>query len=303
MTINPVLLQELRVRMRGASAYSLLTAIILAFGAFTLATYRVISTQIRPIPIQVSAFNGSGTQGPPIDRLLVAQRGPVFFLVMSLWAIILVAFIVPAATSGTFSREREKHTLALLLGTPLHPLSIVTGKLLGAVSYVLLLVAAAIPLFSIAVMFGGIATDQAIDVAIILVVTTFAFGALGVFLSSLTSNAVLASLLSYTIVLALTLGSYGIYLASAPLSTVLSMRYLLYLSPLAAVFSALTQTNLQLSTLVAAYFHEPGTRAVTDWWTFSQYPLWYVTVVAYLAGGLLLLLASSRAINPLRRWL
>ncbi len=303
MTMNPVLLQELRVRMRGASAYSLLTTIILAFGAFTLATYRVISTQIRPVPVQVSAFNGGGAQGPPIDRLLVAQRGPVFFLVMSLWAIILVAFIVPASTSGTFSREREKHTLALLVGTPLHPLSIVTGKLLGAVSYVLLLIAAAIPLFSIAVMFGGIAVDQAIDVAIILVATTFAFGALGVFLSSLTSNALFASLLSYTVVLALTLGSYAVYLASAPLSTVLSMRYVLYLSPLAAVFSALTQTNPQLTTLVATYFRDPGTRAVGAWWAFSQYPLWYVTVGGYLIAGFLLLLASSRAINPLRHWL
>ncbi|MDE3074831.1 MAG: ABC transporter permease [Chloroflexota bacterium] len=302
MTANPVLLQELRVRMRGATAYALLAAIILVFGAFTLATYWSIANRIRPVAVQFGSFADPSNQGPQIDRLLVAQRGPIFFLVMALWAIVLVAFIVPASTSGTISRERELKTLPLLQVTPLRPLTLVTGKLLGAVSYVLLLLAAAIPLFSIVIMFGGIALDQAINVVLVVAAATFGFGALGVFLSAAARNSLLASLLTYTAVLTITFGSYGIYALSSPLKAA-SLNWLLYLSPLAAILSALTQTNPQLAAVVARFFHEPGTSVVGEWWTLGHYPLWYVTVAGYLLAGLLLAVAASRIIEPLRRWL
>jgi hypothetical protein len=41
----------------------------------------------------------------------------------------------------------------------------------------------------------------------------------------------------------------------------------------------------------------------SDWWALSHYPLWQVTTVGYLLAGVIFLLAASRAINPLRRWL
>jgi len=47
---------------------------------------------------------------------------------------------------------------------------------------------------------------------------------------------------------------------------------------------------------------EPGTRVAGEWWALGHYPLWYVTVAAYLVIGFLLLLGASRAINPLRKW-
>ncbi|MHB8620946.1 MAG: ABC transporter permease [Chloroflexota bacterium] len=302
MTANPVLLHELRTRMRGSTAYSLLTTIILVFGAFTLATYWVITSQIRPISAQVTVFSNTNERAPRLDHLLIAQRGAVFFLVMSLWAIVMAALIIPASTSGTISREREQHTLAILVGTPLRPASIVAGKLLGAVVYILLLVAAAIPVFSVVIMFGGIALDQAINVVIVLAATTFAFGALGVFISAATRNSLLASLLTYSIVLAVTLGSYALYLISSPLSKAAHLRYILYFSPLGAIVSALTQTNSQLSALVAPFFRDPGTRVAGEWWSVGHYPLWYVTTVGYLLAGVVLMWGATRLIDPLRPW-
>jgi len=305
MTLNPVLVHEMRSRMRGGTAYLLLTSIILVFGGFTLATFWAITNVVRPVtPVTVPiAGAAAANQPPPIDRILVAQRGVIFFLVMSLWAIVLTALIVPGTTSGTIARERETHSLPLLLGTPLSPLAIILGKLLAASSYILLVVAAGVPLFSLVIMFGGIGRDQIFAVVIIMVATTFAYSALGIFVSSLARNGLLAALISYAVVLAVTFGSYAVYAAASPLSKAVSMKYALYFSPLASIMSAMTQSNSQLNSIVGQLFREPGTRVAGEWWALGHYPLWYVTTIGYLLVGLLCILGASRAINPLRRWL
>ena len=306
MTLNPVLIQDLRVRMRGGQAYLLLTAIILIFGGFSLASFWVLTNVVRPVAAVVGpVVGGAGQSGSPapIDRILVAQRGVIFFLVMSLWAIMLAAFIVPGTTSGSIARERETHTLPLLLGTPLSAFSVVAGKMLGAASYILLVIAAGVPLFTLVIMFGGIAPQQIAAVSLILLVTTFGFAALGIFISALARSALLASLVTYTLVLVFTIGSYAVYLVASPLSKAVSMKYALYFSPLAAVMSATTQSNAQLNSIVSQLFREPGTRVAGDWWALGHYPLWYVTVAGYLVCGFLLLLAASRVINPLRKWI
>ncbi|HVA25995.1 MAG TPA: ABC transporter permease [Chloroflexota bacterium] len=303
MIVNPVLIQEMRVRMRGGTAYLLLSAVILVFGGFTLATFWAITNVVRPVAAIAIAVTGVVSQSPPIDRILVAQRGVIFFLVMSLWAIVLTALIVPGATSGTIARERETRTLALLMGTPISSLSVILGKLLAAASYIVLVVAAGVPLFTLVVMFGGIPPNQFGSVAVIVLVTAFSFSALGVFISSISRNSLLASLISYTVVLVVTLGSYAVYLAASPLSKAVSMKYALYFSPLASIMSAMTQNNSQLNSIVSQFFREPGTRVAGEWWALGHYPLWYVTTAGYLIVGLLLVLAATRAINPLRRWI
>lgn len=303
MTVNPVLVQDLRQRMRGGTAYLLLTAVILAFGVFTLGTFWALTNLVRPqVPLVPSAL---GTTPPPtvsFDRLLITQRGVIFFLLMALWAIVLTALIVPGATSGSVARERERATLPLLLGTPLRPLSIVLGKLLGAASYVLLVIAAGIPLFILVIMFGGIPPDQALAVGLIVLVTTFAFTALGVFISSVAPNALAATLITYSTVLILTLGSYAAYLAASPLNKALSMKYLLYFSPLASVMSAMTASNPQLNSVVNQFYREPGGRVSGEWWMLEQHPLWQVTSLWYVLAGVILVVMTARALNPMRRW-
>src|SRR5581483_2302964 len=166
-----------------------------------------------------------------------------------------------------------------------------------------LVIAAGIPLFTLVAMFGGIPRNELLTVAVIVLVTAFTFSALGVFVSSIARNGLLASLVTYTIVLAVTLGSYAVYMASSPLSKAVSMKYALYFSPLAAIMSALTQSNAQLNSIVSQFFREPGTRVAGEWWALGHYPLWCITTLAYLLAGVVLLLATSRVINPLRRWL
>src|SRR5947207_7196394 len=208
MILNPVLVQDMRMRMRGGTSYLLLTSVILGFGGFTLATFWAITNVVRPVAAVTVPIAGAATaQAQPLDRLLVSQRGAIFFLLMALWAVMLIAFIVPGATSGTIAREREMRTLPLIMSTPLSPLAIIVGKLLASASYVVLMAAAGIPLFTLVIMFGGVPGSQVISTAIVVLVTAFAFAALGVFISSVARNGLVASLITYAVVLILTLGS------------------------------------------------------------------------------------------------
>src|SRR5207244_5551663 len=133
MILNPVLVQDMRMRMRGGTSYLLLTSVILGFGGFTLATFWAITNIVRPVAAVTVPIAGAATaQAQPLDRLLVSQRGAIFFLLMALWAVMLIAFIVPGATSGTIARERELGTLPLIMSTPLGPLAIIAAKLLAS---------------------------------------------------------------------------------------------------------------------------------------------------------------------------
>ena len=71
--------------------------------------------------------------------------GQAIFAMLSVFQLMLVAFIAPAFTAGAISLEREKQTLDLLITTPLRPGAIVVGKLLSALAFVVLMILAGDP--------------------------------------------------------------------------------------------------------------------------------------------------------------
>jgi ABC-2 type transport system permease protein len=54
------------------------------------------------------------------------------------WSAPLFLLVVPLATMRTFSEERRQQTLPLLLSAPLHRTSLVIGKYLGAMAFLIL---------------------------------------------------------------------------------------------------------------------------------------------------------------------
>ena len=86
---------------------------------------------------------------------------------------------------ASISLEREKQTLEMLAATPITSLAIVLGKLLSALIYVWLLIAASIPLTAVVFVFGGVAPDDLLRGYLVLIVTALGLGAFGLFCSSL----------------------------------------------------------------------------------------------------------------------
>jgi ABC-type transport system involved in multi-copper enzyme maturation permease subunit len=190
LTDNPVILKELRGRMRGARAFVVMTIYLLLLGAFTALVYVAVAESTLTVGAQVN----------------VGEIGRTLFTGVVGIEMMLVAFIAPAFTAGAISGEREHQTYDLLRTTLLAPSRLVLGKLLSALLYVLLLLLAAIPLQSIAFFFGGVAETEVILAFLILFMTALLFCTMGIYFSSRTKRTMSASVLTYSVASFITFG-------------------------------------------------------------------------------------------------
>ena len=107
--------------------------------------------------------------------------------------------------------EREKQTIDLLVATPLSTLGMVIGKLFSALTYVFLLILASIPLMAIVFVFGGVGPEDVARAYALLFALAFGMGAIGLFVSALVRRTQTATVLTFIVVLALTLGSAAVH--------------------------------------------------------------------------------------------
>ncbi|MHB8625836.1 MAG: ABC transporter permease [Aggregatilineales bacterium] len=188
--MNPVTLKELRGRMRGARAFAVLTVYLLLMAGFALTLY----------VLYVASFDANvrGSQNGLFGRTL-------FTGVVGI-ELFLITFIVPAFTAGAITGERERQTYDLLRTTLIKPRALVVGKLLSALSYIFLLLLAAIPLQSLAFLFGGVSLSELVLAFVILLITAIAIGTIGIYFSCTQQRTLSASVATYGSALLITIG-------------------------------------------------------------------------------------------------
>ena len=125
--------------------------------------------------------------------------GATFFIIspVYLWAGIIMLAVMPILTMRSFAEERMNKTLTLLRSTPLSSAQIVWGKYLSVLFFVLLFVAM-LSLMPIFLSFGtqidwGMVFSSSLGLFLLLA----SFAAAGVFLSTLTSQPVIAAISSF----------------------------------------------------------------------------------------------------------
>jgi ABC-type transport system involved in multi-copper enzyme maturation permease subunit len=141
-----------------------------------------------------------------------SNYGQILFTFLILFQVALLAFITPALTAGAISGERERQTIDLLFVTRIPPFSIIWGKLLSSMSFVVLLLLLSIPIFSLVFMFGGIELDQVVDAFLVTGVTALTLGLLGIAFSTLFRRTLAATVASYGAAFVLVVGTlvYGL---------------------------------------------------------------------------------------------
>lgn len=187
--LNPVMLKELRERMRGARAFVVITIYLGLMSGFAVLLYLLQRGVIQD--------NGSAVTG---------ELGRVLFRGIVGIELLLIVFIAPAFTAGAVSNERERKTYDLLQITLLPKPSFIIGKLESALSYIFLLLLAAIPLQSIAFLFGGVSETELILAFVILTVTAITLGTVGLYFSTTVDRTLTASVRAYTIAFVITIG-------------------------------------------------------------------------------------------------
>jgi ABC-2 type transport system permease protein len=208
--VNPVLRRELLERWRSRRAPITLTLYLAVLGGALYLLYRV---GLAIIASQFGFGFGPGGGGGP-DATIV---GPLLgrFLLESLlfFVLLLVLFVAPGYAAAQLSGERERRTLSLLQVTLLAPHQIVLGKLGAAVAWLTLLVVATLPLGAAAFFLGGVALGDLLRGVGYILVIGISVAGMAIGISSLTRRTTGSIVLTYGLVLALTVGSLFVALA------------------------------------------------------------------------------------------
>jgi len=257
-----------------------------------------------PTVVPVIGSSAPGTGAVSLTGLVGAYRGVFLFFAMAFCLLASVAVVAPAVAATSISGEREEGTFDLLLSTGLAGRSIVFGKLVASIAFVLLIALTALPGFAMAWMFGGVGVVDVVLTTVLLLASICLFAAIGVFCSALGRTSAVAALYAYGFVFLLGMGTLAIYFVGAANQMEGTVRWVLALNPWLTLMVLPEQLSGQIAQILPIAY-----RPIIDG-TAQQdllgvrglrYPRWALTLVLYTLLTGLFLMASSVAVDPCHR--
>lgn len=179
---NPVLIRELLVNLRSPRSFILQLLYVAFLGTVVYFYWPAGGDSAR----QVS----SGVARRLFDLFFLGQ----FFL---------VALVAPTFAAGSITGEKERKTYEMLLASPLQPSTILVGKLLSSLSYLVLLILSSLPLMILCFLLGGILLSEIARAYLVLMLAAGTFGLMSVACSSYFRRTSSALVVSYLIILPL----------------------------------------------------------------------------------------------------
>lgn len=294
MHINPIYRKELKLSTRSLKLPLFFTA------------YIIILTVIACLACS-AFFNGysyTESQYAAVINIFVC-------LSVAEFAIILLQ--VPAFTADAIAGERERQTLDILLTTSLKPIQIVIGKLLSSLSTLFFLTLVSLPVLGITFAVGGIHLQDIAQLFLFILISMFFIGSFGVFFSAALKRTSAATVVSYLVLLFITLGTLLILLLATWLFFLhseevyrqtgtypdLDMKFLpliLLINPAFTMFYMMSDNYFSVSSLY--YFFE--------WCGFDQHTFiiqnWFwISLTVQILFGILFLRGAAKRVDPLNR--
>ena len=287
---NPIIVKELRSRMRGPRPFITITVMLFLLAGITYGIYRITLTSL------------SMYSGIPISP----QIGQSLFVMLSFLLLIVICILTPAVTAGAISSEREQLTYEMLLSTPLHPAKILWGKLFSSLSYIFLLIFSAIPIASLIFVFGGVTLREMLKAFAVLIIVAITLGVFGIFMSSLLKRTSRATVVSYILIVLITFGSMVIYIGLGILQNGIPPRWIIAINPISALASALSNVSNQYGSvlsfipIIGVDLNSLGGDAIS--FTSIPRPLYHYSLPLYGFIAIILYALSTRLVMPTRRW-
>ncbi len=179
---NPVLMRELLVNLRSPRAFGLQLVYV---GFLCVVVFFAWPT----------AKAGVARVSPEVAQQL--------FRLFFLGQFSLVALLAPTFAAGSITGEKERKTYEMLLASPLDPSTILVGKLLSSLTYLVLLIVSSLPLMVLCFLLGGILMSEIIRSFLILIIAAGTFGLISLACSSFFRRTSSALVVSYLVILPL----------------------------------------------------------------------------------------------------
>lgn len=184
---NPMIIKELRQRLRERRAWLLPTLYLLVLsGTVSFAYYVTVDLEIQ---------GQREVQG--------ADIGLAVFLTLAFTQIVVLLLMAPVFSAGSITIEKEQRTLAGLLTSLLSAPQIWWGKFVAALLYLLLLLSSALPLLALSFAFGGVEPAQLLRATASTVLVLPSICAVGLWCSAMFRRSIHSTAACYGIVLVL----------------------------------------------------------------------------------------------------
>jgi len=263
---NPVVVRELRVRVRFARAYWLqalyLLFLILIVG---LAYTSTLGSQIT------------------LDPYRAQQYLQQFYWIIFSALISLIVLIAPGLTASAVTLERERRTLDLLLATPLSARQLLTGKLVGSFAFLVLLIALTLPASAVCVLLGGATFGEVLESYLMLALSGLTLSALALFTSAYSRSSMWAVFGGYLL-------CFAYLLATLPF-TMLSFVVV------AGGVAAVTGRELVAPLSVLNPFSAPVLAGLSLKLGGMEIPAWVVSLVVCLLFVRLVMTGAARRVG------
>lgn len=109
----------------------------------------------------------------------ISRFGAALFQMLAPLQLALLSFLGALTAASNVAQEKDKQTIVLLLMTRLNNSELVLGKLMASLLDVFTMLAAALPVFVMITLFGGVSLEQVARVYGVTIVTILAAGSLG----------------------------------------------------------------------------------------------------------------------------
>jgi ABC-type transport system involved in multi-copper enzyme maturation permease subunit len=109
----------------------------------------------------------------------MARFGSALFQILAPLQLALLAFLAAFGVGSAVAQEKDRRTLILLLMTRMTNGELVVGKLLASLLDVLVMLAAALPVFLLIALLGGVSHEQVARVFLVTLTTALVTGSLG----------------------------------------------------------------------------------------------------------------------------
>src|SRR5215213_6020840 len=182
---NPVLQRELLVNLRMGRAFVLLLLYQALLGAVVYFAWP------QDTRLDLTAGSSSVQQTKRLVNLFFVGQ------------FVLASMMAPSFAAGSITGEKERKTYEMLLASPLQPATILIGKLLSSLSYLVILILSSLPLMILCFLLGGILLSEIARAYIVLILAAGTFGLLSVACSSFFRRTSSALMVSYLVILPL----------------------------------------------------------------------------------------------------
>ena len=179
--------KELRAYFASPIAYVIIGGFAFLYGYFYIAILSFFVRQSMQM-IQMG--------GPPTANINEMMIRPLMQNVT-----VLVLFVMPMITMRTYSEEKRSGTIELLLTSPLTDLQIVLGKFLGAMALYGVMLAVTLIHVAILFVYGNPEWKPIATAYLGLLLLGGSFISLGLFISSLTKNQIVAAMITFAVFL------------------------------------------------------------------------------------------------------